>query len=249
MKRRGLTLLEVLVVIGVLGVVFAVGLRCSFNARENALDVQCKSNLRQLARLCTAYALETGEFPWGMNVVEGYSSYCWDFVKRTDSANREPGVMWGDCKLESVVSCPKCRHESDNWDGSGYTGYNYNCAYVGKVKGDAGARKKPLKWSAVKRPDRLLLFGDAGYSGGMNKFMRAPVSVPLYDSSPAGLRESGTQAFRHLGHANLSFADGRVESCATPYTLGGKKGFVDKRTRTAFAGADNGIYGEDALKE
>lgn len=244
--RRAFTLFELVMALLVIALLVSVLLKYSSASRESAYDAQCKSNLRELAQACIRYAMDKGEFPWGLKTVEGYSSYCWDFVKRTDSSAWEPGEMWQGYKASSVVCCPKCRAESDNWDGCGLTGYNYNCAYVGKVEGDSGARTKPLRWSQVACADRLVLFGDAGYAGGMNKFMRAPLSDALNDASASGLRESGTQAFRHKGHANLSFADGHVESCSTPYRADGKPGFVDEKTKTAFVDKDNTLYGGEA---
>ncbi len=246
--RRGFTLFELLLVTVVIGLLVASVMKFSSIGRENAYDAQCKSNLRSLAHACVSHAMSKGEFPWGMRTVDGYTSYGWDFVKRDGSSAWEPGELWGGLNIKSVVSCPKCRAENDNWDGCGYTGYNYNCAYVGKVEGDPGARKKPLRWSRVTQAARLLLFGDAGYAGGMNKFMRAPVSDPLFDSSSSGLREAGTQAFRHRGHANLAFADGHVESCGQPYKLSGAKGFVHERTKTAFVDKDNALYGSEAIE-
>lgn len=240
--KRAFTLLELVIAILIIGALAAVLLAGTSSGRESAYDAQCKSNLRQLAQTCIRYAMDKGEFPWGLKTVDGYSSYCWDFVKRAGSSAWEPGEMWQGSDVRSVVSCPKCRAENDNWDGCGHTGYNYNCAYVGKVEGDPGARQKPLRWSRVGCAERLLLFGDAGYAGGMNKFMRAPASDALNDASASGLRESGTQAFRHKGHANLAFADGHVESCSTPYRASGEPGFVDEKTKTAFVDKDNSLY-------
>ena len=249
MKRDGFTIIEMFVVIGITAILAAVSMNLAKNARENAFDVECKSNLHELAAACTRYAMETGEFPWGMKTVKGYSSYCWDFVRKTGSSVWEIGDMWSGYSAKSIVSCPKCRREKDNWDGNGLTGYNYNCSFVGKVEGDPGARKKPLKWKAVKRFDKLLLFGDAGYAGGMNKFMRSPVSANLYDTSSTGVRQAGTQSFRHRGRTNLAFADGHVESRSQAYVLGGKKGFVSENTKTGFVAPDNSIYGEEGLTE
>ena len=243
--RRGFTLVECLVTFVIVGIVAAAVVTYAASSRESAYDAQCKSNLRELARACIRYAMEKGEFPWGLKTEDGYSSFCWDFVRRDGSKDWEPGVMWLGYSDKSVVCCPKCRAENDNWDGCGFTGYNYNCAYVGKVEGDPGARRRPLRWSQVERADRLLLFGDAGYAGGMNKFMRAPASDSLSDSSTTGIRESGTQAFRHKGHANLAFADGYVIACETPYRLNGSKGYVHDATRTAFVAPDNTLYGKE----
>ncbi len=215
---------------------------------EAALDARCKSNLRQLAMACAEFARNTGRFPWGSIKKDGYSTYCWDFKKRSGESVYEPGDLWQGYRAGDIVQCPKCRNAYDNWDGNGYTGYNYNCAYVGKVEGDRAKRKEPISLDDVEVPERLPLFGDGGYAGGPNKFMRAPQASRDYDYSATGLREAGTQAFRHLGHSNVAFADGHVESVSQPYTAAGKKGWVSVPAKTGFMGENNDFYGKAALR-
>ena len=243
---QGFTILECLLVVGILGLLIGVLLPMMRGLKEDAWDADCKAHLRQMAQVCTAFAQSTGEYPWGMKNVSGYSSYCWDF-KRPNGGKDEPGDMWEGLNFGSVVCCPKCRDTFDNWNGGGYTGYNYNCAYVGKVVGDRATRESPLRWIQVKQADKLPLFGDGGYSGGPNKFMRATQASRDWDYSGDRLREAGTQAFRHKGHANISFADGHVESCHRPYTTSGKEGWVSEKAKTAFVGENNDFYGKMAL--
>ncbi len=245
---QGWSLFECMVMVGLVTVVTAMLIPSLQYFREAALDARCRSNLRQLAMACTEYARNSGRFPWGSCRKDGYSTYCWDFKKRIGSAFHEPGDMWREYRADGdIVQCPKCRHMYDNWDGNAFTGYNYNCAYVGKVEGDRAYRKRPLAWGAVRFPEALLLFGDGGYAGGPNKFMRAPQATREYDYSAAGTREAGTQAFRHLGHSNVAFADGHVEAISQPYMSGGRKGWTSSKAKTGFVGADNGIYGKTAL--
>ena len=77
--------------------------------------------------------------------------------------------------------------------------------------------------------------------------MRAPFQDKQYDNSAASLRKAGTQAFRHgrdrKRHCNMVFVDGHVEEFYNPYKAGGKPGWVDKSTRSAFISSGNGIYG------
>ena len=276
MGRRGFTLLELLVVVGIMLVLSAVLVPSIFDARESAQSAVCASRLKALAQYATTYAMNEGYYPWGgidttmhdINYCEGFrklkwpresqrpggarswtmfSSFCWDFYKKIGDNNWHQGVMFGDDQYFKILGCPKCSNCSDNWDGNPFTGYNYNVAYIGYVEGNAGSRRYPTRWDAIKYPDKVVLFGDGGYSGGVNKFMRAPMQDKKWDSSPAALRKAGTQAFRHgrgtSRHCNMSFADGHVEKFHTPYKSGGKKGWQDESTHTAFISSGNGIYG------
>jgi prepilin-type N-terminal cleavage/methylation domain-containing protein/prepilin-type processing-associated H-X9-DG protein len=70
MKRRGLTLVEVLVVIAIIGVLVGLLLPAVQAARESARSSQCKSNLRQMGLAMTQYLDQQGErgkFPEACN--------------------------------------------------------------------------------------------------------------------------------------------------------------------------------------
>ena len=156
--------------------------------------------------------------------------------------------MFGSINTESVLRCPKCSREvNDNWDGNRLTGYNYNVCYLGYVENDKGKRDYPTPREKILYPSRVVVFGDGGYTGGPNKFMRAPFQDKVYDNSSSSLRKAGTQAFRHgkgdRRHCNMAFLDGHVEEFRQPYKAGGKKGWVDEVSHTAFISSGNGIYG------
>ncbi len=276
MKRQGFTLFELLLVIGIVGIVAAALVPGMVEARESALSALCASRLRNLSQHAISYAMSEGYFPWGgidplmhdanycashwrlqwpreshrpagAKTWMEFSSFCWDFYRKSSDAVWHPGVMFGTEMHSQILGCPKCSNCSDNWDGNPFTGYNYNVAYIGYVEGDAGKRRYPTSWDTIKYPEKVVLFGDGGYSGGVNKFMRATNQDKQWDGSSASLRKAGTQAFRHgwgrRRHCNMSFADGHVEKFYTPYKAGGKQGWQDETTHTAFISSGNGIYG------
>lgn len=265
-----------MLVVAVMLIAFAALIPGMMDARESAQSAVCASRLRSLAQQAVMYAMTEGYYPWGaidttmhdLNYCEGYkklmwpresnrpegvrswtmfSSFCWDFYKKIGDIGWHPGVMFGPDRHTQILGCPKCARSSDNWDGNPSTGYNYNVAYIGYVEGDAGTRQYPTRWDTIKYPEKVVLFGDGGYSGGVNKFMRAPKQDKKWDGSPAALRKAGTQAFRHgrgrLRHCNMSFADGHVEKFYTPYKTNGKVGWQHEKSHTAFISSGNGIYG------
>jgi prepilin-type N-terminal cleavage/methylation domain-containing protein len=63
-NRRGFTLVELLVVVGIIAVLIALLLPALGRARESARRIACASNLRQLAGACIAYAqANRGSYP------------------------------------------------------------------------------------------------------------------------------------------------------------------------------------------
>jgi prepilin-type processing-associated H-X9-DG protein len=95
----------------------------------------------------------------------------------------------------------------------------------------------------LKRPSEVALFGDGGYYGGTNKFMRAPLKDnPINDGDTVGTatRAAGTQAFRHRGRTNVLFCDGHADSRKEIFTATNPATFIGPGT--GFLSADNRAY-------
>jgi prepilin-type N-terminal cleavage/methylation domain-containing protein len=73
-RRRGLTLLEVLVAIAIVGVLIALLMPAIFAAREVARRAHCTNNLKQIALACHVYHDQVGSFPPG-NIASDDGSY------------------------------------------------------------------------------------------------------------------------------------------------------------------------------
>lgn len=239
-NNRGFTLIELITIIAILSILMGLISYGVISSRETSQSVKCKSNLRNLALATLAYANENnGTFPWGKKNVNGYKYWCWDFVVKNDG-DVMPGIIWDYTVDQTILQCPSFIGGQSNTEQEPYTGYNYNCSFIGKVEGDSGKRKTPAKLSYLKNPNKTALFGDGEFSGGANKFMRSPKRSTKHDASGKSIREAGTQGFRHNGKTNIAFCDGHVEEITKSYTSSGSEGFVSQDC--GFISPDNSLY-------
>src|SRR6266542_4448358 len=74
-SSKGFTLVELLVVIGIIAILIGVLLPALRRAREAARAVQCLSNIRQLSIATISWATDHKGF---MPAGGGFGIYCWD---------------------------------------------------------------------------------------------------------------------------------------------------------------------------
>ncbi|MCH2136785.1 MAG: type II secretion system GspH family protein [Phycisphaerales bacterium] len=230
MSSRGLTLVELLVVIAVICTLAATMMPLVSRAQDSALRAQCLANLRQLTHTAAAWATEhEGAFPPGL--LHGTQRDClsgdvraWDWHRLPNGTVR-PGILWARAAgrdAGDVMQCPTCRHVSPAWSGDPVTGYNYNVAFIAAEARPPTASDKGLgaqdlitakanldgethlTLAQCRRGSHTALFGTGGRRGGTNKFMRSPVNAgPVYDIAYAG-----AQAFPD--GSNVARVDGSV---------------------------------------
>ena len=210
--NRGFTLVELLVVIGIIALLAGLVLSATSSVRKAAVSAACLSNLRQMAVAATDYAMRHhGSYPparWG----EPAGVREWDFAKQ-GSKVVGPGLLWAPQPVTAAQQCPAFDGKAQS-HGDPFTGYNYNTSYIGRGTGELIA--SPARVAQVKRPSRTLLFGDGQWALGANKYMRSPLRSPSEDpvtyADGSGARAGGTQGFRHRGSTNAAFCDGHAES-------------------------------------
>lgn len=247
--RPAFTLVELLVVIGIVAVLIAILLPALSVARANSRAVACLSNLRQMAVAAQAYCNDNGgRFPvayWTAANDPIYTGFNWDFtIVRDVAANTttvRPGLLWqgaGDAPGIAVQQCPEYQPPAGTDGGDPYTGYNYNTSGIGH--GQSESVPAPAKAGQIRRASEVALFGDGEYIGGPNKFMRSP--FPTAGDASFADRAAGTQGFRHRGKTNVAFADGHGEMLGERHTTTTPKQIPRVAPRTGFLSEDNRAY-------
>lgn len=220
--RRGFTLVEALVSIGIVTLLLSLSLSGVESVRESSRGSECGARLRQLAvaahsysnafRDCYPPAVLFEVTPTGVRTV------AWDFVQ---NANGEvsPGPLWSFTDHPyRTQQCPAFTGSS-TFGNDPYTGFNYNTTFIGaegswptvgmdgQVLAGWRSARRGLKASQHRRCAETALFGDGGWKGGANKFMRAPSATVEMD---LGVVYAGAQAYRHQGCTNVAWLDGHV---------------------------------------
>jgi prepilin-type N-terminal cleavage/methylation domain-containing protein/prepilin-type processing-associated H-X9-DG protein len=272
MRKKGFTLIELLVTISVIALLMSILVPALAKARQRAEGVVCLSNLRQMAIAAVTYAqTHDGFYPIAhYRRKDGPVKYecCWDFTTVTNSTTGGqeivPGLLWQGGMTKKIQQCPSFGGQS-NTAGDPFTGYNYNTSYIGHGGGErvgatydgqitavngAPAWYKivmPVKIHRVRQPAQCALFGDGQYSGGANKFMRAPWA---WDGDiDNSLKSAGTQGYRHGGRTNVAWCDGHVSSQELLYTetVAEAKSEIEDYNKKAgvkigFLSPDNSVY-------
>jgi prepilin-type N-terminal cleavage/methylation domain-containing protein/prepilin-type processing-associated H-X9-DG protein len=249
-SRRAFTLVELLIVIGLIAVLISILLPTVSAAHQEAQTVQCLSNLRQMAVAAAAYAnVYDGYYPiayYGSFQSPLSISYSWDFITQTNintgARTVFPGLLWMGSTNLQVQQCPSYDGRSNSLTDP-YTGYNYNTSFLGH--GQFESIPSPIKMAAVQRPTRCALFGDGQYYSGADKYMRAPLPNP--GDANFTSRSAGTQGFRHHGGTNVVFCDGHAETLTQRYTVASPASEIPLiGAGTGFLSADNSMYDSQA---
>jgi prepilin-type processing-associated H-X9-DG protein/prepilin-type N-terminal cleavage/methylation domain-containing protein len=225
--RRALTLIEVLVCIGLVAVLSSLAASAVSSALSATRTAACANNLRHLGAAAHAYMSSNRDaLPAAVLFEIGAGSMrqvMWDHTRAADGTI-EPGPLW--IALDrpfAVMRCPCCTQTAGDPDASGY---NYNTTFLAAeghypVMGPDGCMRSG--WDAVRpglppaarrRPTDTALFGEGGWRGGANRFMRAPGATVEGDLPTV---YAGGQAFRHLGSTNVGWLDGHVAPVGVPW--------------------------------
>jgi len=182
--RGAFTLVELLVVIGIITVLISMLLPALTKAREAAMAVNCQSNQRQVYTCVMLYVNDNRQFlPPVINWWPGL------ILAGNKAAHSNPSV-W-----EPFEFCPS--RPGGEWNNALFGMNVYSFAYG-------------IKIGQVKRKDQVIYFADtiaAEESGNVND-----LSYELRPVNLAGIIFGSPPAFRHNKRANVTFVDGHIEA-------------------------------------
>jgi prepilin-type N-terminal cleavage/methylation domain-containing protein len=190
-RRNGFTLVELLVVIGIISVLASLLLPCLQKAFESARTMKCLSNERQIGVAMQLYAEDSNDrLPtlgsWGPAAY--FTSNWWQVHVSEYSGVTIPNGSSG--VKGTIFECPNYKLTSNPWIG--------NC-YANNIRMALKNNKSTFaKSSRIKRPSKTCLAGDAGVYGGH-------YGISKYDKC--------TYSIRHNNYMNICvlFVDGHTE--------------------------------------
>lgn len=234
LARRGLTLVELLVVMAILGVLVSLLLPAVQSARAAARSVHCKNNLKQI---CLALVMYSDTWYTRMMPVDVYN---WTIPAGTPGGERR--YWFGEIDVSGKVDYTKgflmpfieTQYQSFQCPDFGaggieqrfdipISGYGYNHKYLGPGLQAAidwqtltinPALPLSYRWADVTSTSQTVAFGDAAQVWCNNWPTCTDLSFreEWYLEPPSN--QFPTLHGRHLGSANVGFLDGHVETLA-----------------------------------
>lgn len=252
-RNGGFTLVELLVVMGLLGILFTVTTAFIRNSLDKARTAKCTANLLALHKANVMYATEHGYYvPAAEDIFSGGNTKRWHGT-RPDSSESFDGTQGplspylGPGRM--VRSCPAFHPEGEEGFEKSCGGYGYNDRGVGSQQYRYGFSAKAwaqgMPVDGIEFPESTVMFCDAAFNAMDGKqldhlieysFAEAPYFVSIgSDGRPReSFKAQPSIHFRHDGHANVVWVDGHT-SLETMET------FYDD----SFTEHDLGWFGED----
>ena len=176
MRRRAFTLVELLVVIGIIAILISILLPVLNRVKEQANAVKCASNLRELSKMWYQYAAENKGLstPGRLPKFDGLNSPYWIGngmqyrphwyevfgAAMKNYASRDPSPTEGDgWKVDSdLYVCP-----SMDWRNSRNFVWGYNYQFLGNTheKSPFNFVNYPVKANAITRASETVMIADS----------------------------------------------------------------------------------------
>jgi prepilin-type N-terminal cleavage/methylation domain-containing protein/prepilin-type processing-associated H-X9-DG protein len=231
-RRHGFTLVELLVVIGIIAVLISILLPSLQKAREAAQRTACLSNLRSLMQAANIYALNSkddlsigcssdqyrGSYNiWNGNVYQSFGLTVYFMTQQTQGAAATQAKLVGDDFIKAMY-CPSDRSPHFQFDTDqnlwkpGVTGSQVRSGYQFRP---VDWEYHSVVWGSNKPPEFVEPFGRAYYKDFVNPM--TPRRVPQL-SKMKGLAVFSDQISSperllrcHVKGVNVAYADGSAK--------------------------------------
>ncbi len=228
---KGFTLVELLVVIGIIALLIAILLPALSSARSQANTLKCSSNLRQIGTITQMYAGENKgwiprDYNHGTQYLTGQYLYAEQFGKyflkdfvsvgaQDTSATRDIALKPQFARIE-VYQCPVFPNEEQQLD------YVANGFQISSEYFKSGRAQPTVNITQIKRGSEILYLTEGNgnlVAGGPNNNPAPDYSAHdvWQDSHITGTASTGRRILeltdrRHRGIINCLYIDGHVES-------------------------------------
>jgi prepilin-type N-terminal cleavage/methylation domain-containing protein/prepilin-type processing-associated H-X9-DG protein len=226
-RRSGFTLVELLVVIGIIALLISILLPALSKARDTAKRAQCLSNLRTLGQCYFVYANDNkGKgfiFAYTVAPPSPYKSsqQFWFAALNTDTSGAQTwdpttGYLTPYYKSSAFLNCPSASDEFQKFGIGGVVGSPQNPLTTYAYNGWIG-NAQPTSYAQIRRSSETFALMDAMSISNVGTPTGAYVSNPPWNSSYG----AGTPnlAGRHSGLGNVLWYDGHASSVAPYITL------------------------------
>jgi prepilin-type processing-associated H-X9-DG protein/prepilin-type N-terminal cleavage/methylation domain-containing protein len=214
MRRRGFSLIELLVVISIVSLLAGMLLPALKQARESARTASCTSNLRQIGLATQMYLDDYGRFfsyqqpvnggmLWYFGLESPYCPGCASGARHIDLTKAKLYPYFQ--TVHGIEVCPSYNHYSPLWRKKFdqiTDGYGLNQLLFGKSLNDL-----------TNSPAQVVCFADAADVNTIQSPASSahPMLEEFYYVHPYN-NQIPTTHFRHNGRANVLFCDGHVDS-------------------------------------
>jgi prepilin-type N-terminal cleavage/methylation domain-containing protein/prepilin-type processing-associated H-X9-DG protein len=216
-KRSGFTLVELLVVIGIIALLISILLPALNRVREQARSTVCKSNIRQIFYAQLNYANENqGRLAFPSDIGESYATYptqpCGFFMMATpaNTVDFVNGVLWPYLGAASntrmaIVNCPADLGDVRPIGPTSVGPRNFSYSFNSQMRGTSytsGALTLYLgiKITSIVHPAQKIMIVEEAYPNDTNADISGATNDQLCD--------------RHFTLSNQGFCDGHVDSFA-----------------------------------
>jgi prepilin-type N-terminal cleavage/methylation domain-containing protein/prepilin-type processing-associated H-X9-DG protein len=230
--RKAFSLIELLVVVAIIALLVTILLPSLDRARQQAKNVNCQSNVRQLGLANFGYALENAGHlvPAAKDIhLSNYGHHRWHGYREHANDPFDPlrGPLASYLADGKVKQCPSFTEfhtgpvQNESFE-KGNGGYGYNLVYLGSQNWKPGlfmaqANARTTMLEEIGSPAGTLMFADTAILhqvSGVTRtieysFTQAPYHL-VNGEIVMSLTPRPSLHFRHEGRNNITWADGHV---------------------------------------